>query len=598
MSEDLKIPLIVGITGHIDIAEDETYIAEQLDLFWKHLRRIVGPETPIVLLSSIAQGADHYVVKYCPEDVRYAVVLPFELEAYQRDFETPEALEDFKQDLAGAFKVITCKAEPGDYTAGSDYVRTRADVLLSMWDGTEALDAAGNPKKGGTYDQIKEAFNLNDLLVDHQEKIHLSVNLAVTRKRTQPGKRLFQSSVPLEILTWEEDKDCFSGKPFADYDPDNADDLTDSENCGGSIIKRIGNFNRNIPQTIEIDEWVKQDILQAGNAEIQQQKLDFVHKDLVRFSYFDKEALKHQELYRKQFNWILLISFIAAICSQLSKITFSAHELINAICVNSLMFLFFIGIFFALILNRFYIKKTDDYQKYCDNRVVAELMRLKIFWSLAGIREELSEMVLTESGDFFCALPLCNWEVSSILPSSGNTIDDELENQMPTVRKAWIQNQLNYYRTRTIPKFKKWHHQTKFWANIFYGMSVSLALFFIMHTFFFNEIDLLGWCGLHHNYYRGMLISIGPFIFASLGWLLEKKQWGAMAEAYSHMADLFEKTEKKFEKLDAELASGTVSMEKCILLKQQFIKELMFYCHIENNEWKDIRSNSKPEPMI
>lgn len=84
----------------------------------------------------------------------------------------------------------------------------------------------------------------------------------------------------------------------------------------------------------------------------------------------------------------MLISFIATICSQLSKITFSAHELINAICVNSLMFLFFIGIFFALILNRFYIKKTDDYQKYCDNRVVAELMRLKIFWSLAGIRED------------------------------------------------------------------------------------------------------------------------------------------------------------------------------------------------------------------
>lgn len=270
MKEDLKIPLIVGITGHIDIADDEKYIAEQLGVFWKHLRETAGPETPIVLLSSIARGADHYAVKYCPEDVKYVAVLPFELESYQRDFAEPEELEDFKRDLAGAFKVITCNAEPGDYSTGSYYVRTRSDILLSMWDGTEALDAAGYPKKGGTYDQIREAFNLNDLLIQHQEKVHLSVNLAVTRKHSLPGKRLFQSSVPLEILTWEEDKDCFSGKPFADYDPDNADDLTGSGNGISIIVKRISNFNRNIPQTVEIDKWLKEDILQAGNAAMQQ----------------------------------------------------------------------------------------------------------------------------------------------------------------------------------------------------------------------------------------------------------------------------------------------------------------------------------------
>ena len=104
-AECLKIPVVVGVSGHIDVAQDEPWILSQLAVFWKKVREIVGAETPIVLLSSLAQGADHYVVRSMPEDgKRYCAVLPFAREEYEKDFvdhaRKPGALDEFLQDLA------------------------------------------------------------------------------------------------------------------------------------------------------------------------------------------------------------------------------------------------------------------------------------------------------------------------------------------------------------------------------------------------------------------------------------------------------------------------------------------------------------------
>ena len=144
----LKIPLVVGISGHISIAEDESYVAAQIQAFWKHLRHIIGPETPLVLLSSIARGADHYAVKYRPDDVKYIVVLPFKEEEYRKDFDQEEDLINYQNDLTGAYKTIICNAPAGDYSAASDYIRQRSDILLTIWDGRAAVDSSGEPKKG------------------------------------------------------------------------------------------------------------------------------------------------------------------------------------------------------------------------------------------------------------------------------------------------------------------------------------------------------------------------------------------------------------------------------------------------------------------
>ena len=185
-SNCLKIPVIVGISGHIDILTPEAEIEKQMHIFWHALQNLVGPETPIILLSSIAPGADHLAVKYRPETVKYCAVLPFDETAYRNTF-SGRSLKEYDDDLHGAYKIIRCHASAGDYAPASEYIRKHSDIILTLWDGYESLNPetrAAEP--GGTYYQICSASGMDELLLPHQEKVHLIVNLPVERSRKGP----------------------------------------------------------------------------------------------------------------------------------------------------------------------------------------------------------------------------------------------------------------------------------------------------------------------------------------------------------------------------------------------------------------------------
>lgn len=222
----------------------------RLEFFWKRVREIVGEKTPIILLSSIAQGADHYVVRSLPEDIRYCAVLPFARDKYEKDFidyaRKPEALDEFHQDLAGAYKVVQCGAEPDDYAAASDYIRSRSDILITLWDGYESLNEDRSPKKGGTYYLLRRAFGMDDLLIRHQEKAHLIINLTVSRegehKKYENRVCCFEPDPALNVISWDEGTRQFSASPLDEWTADFLRKTGEGSHCGGFggwISKRI-----------------------------------------------------------------------------------------------------------------------------------------------------------------------------------------------------------------------------------------------------------------------------------------------------------------------------------------------------------------------
>ena len=187
LTEKPKGPLVVGVSGHIDIKAPER-VREKLAAFWETLRELAGKDTPVLLLTSIARGADHLATESCrSRGVKYCVVLPFAEEEYRKDFAEGQAAADFEEDLAGAYKVMTCDAAPGDYAAASDYVGKHCDLLLTMWDGYESLGPEGKPERGGTYHQIRTAFGMDAPLPNRRAKKHLVVNIAVERSRKGPA---------------------------------------------------------------------------------------------------------------------------------------------------------------------------------------------------------------------------------------------------------------------------------------------------------------------------------------------------------------------------------------------------------------------------
>ena len=229
LAETLRVPLVVGVTGHIDI-QDPVRAEETLETFWETIRKLAGDDTPIVLLTSIARGADHFATKICrSRNVRYCVVLPFAEAEYRKDFTAPGELEDFDEDLRGAYKIITCDAAPRDYAVASDYVRKHCDVLLAMWDGYETCGPDGKPEKGGTYHQIRTALGMDDLLRLHQEKKHLVVNIAVERSRKglayhashgEAQKCVFPERYGLSVLSCDDEKKEVGAVDFSEWTAD------------------------------------------------------------------------------------------------------------------------------------------------------------------------------------------------------------------------------------------------------------------------------------------------------------------------------------------------------------------------------------------
>ena len=84
----------------------------------------------------------------------------------------------------------------------------------------------------------------------------------------------------------------------------------------------------------------------------------------------------------------------------------------------------------------------------------------------------------------------------------------------------------------------------------------------------------------------GVRSTFNAFVVATLGWMMEKHQWGQIALQYRKALSLFRKTEQY------------IGENHSVLDRRQMIKEMILYAHHENAEWNEIKNGAKPEPMI
>lgn len=117
------------------------------------------PAPAVRIISPLAEGADQIVAEeglsagfelHCP--------LPFKQEEYERDFSSPESLEEFRYLLTRA-SLVTVLGGKGEteaerdalYASAGREVLRRSDVVIAVWDGNPARGA------GGTAQIVEEA---------------------------------------------------------------------------------------------------------------------------------------------------------------------------------------------------------------------------------------------------------------------------------------------------------------------------------------------------------------------------------------------------------------------------------------------------------
>ncbi len=141
-----KIPLAVGVTGHIPLREkDRDVLRASVRQELERLRKSY-PHTPLRMLCSLAAGADLLCADAAEElGIPLTAALPTEPGEYEKSF-SPEALEKFRHHLGRAETSFTVPAAE-KMTEGMDirefryrqagiFVAEHCHVLLALWDGT------------------------------------------------------------------------------------------------------------------------------------------------------------------------------------------------------------------------------------------------------------------------------------------------------------------------------------------------------------------------------------------------------------------------------------------------------------------------------
>ncbi len=147
------LPLIVGVTGHRDLRSEDVPKIEAM------VRKILdevqeqAPHTPLLVVSSLAEGADRLVARIALErGHRLVVPLPLPPVAFEEDFDGDGSNAEFRELLnrADPWFVVSehlVSVPPDDRSRGyalvGAYLAQSCQILIALWDGVVTGKSGG-----------------------------------------------------------------------------------------------------------------------------------------------------------------------------------------------------------------------------------------------------------------------------------------------------------------------------------------------------------------------------------------------------------------------------------------------------------------------
>ena len=148
--------LTIGVTGHRDLLEEEIPALKKCvrEFFLKLSKDY--PDLDLQLITPLAEGSDRLVTDVALElGVDLIVPLPMAQADYERDFSSPEAVEEFRTSLDTARVVhlrtlpeagsgpVTEEDRGRQYAQLGIFVSNHSQILLALWDGKPSTAIGG-----------------------------------------------------------------------------------------------------------------------------------------------------------------------------------------------------------------------------------------------------------------------------------------------------------------------------------------------------------------------------------------------------------------------------------------------------------------------
>lgn len=560
------IPLYLGITGHRDI----------MDKNWNDLKKLIidvfvhkqnqCPDTPIILLTPLAEGADRIAAHAAIEcKIEFIAILPMPVDEFKHDFLSSDSLKEFNDLLSKASKVIELPLQEGvtikdltnidkrneQYYQSGLFISRQCHTLIAFWDGID------NKKKGGTADIVRLKKS------------------GIPMKFEQNSKKLnqLQTGLIYQIITPRLSNPVIDN-PFTikmlfpyRYGNDHVKAKKDDE----ETLKRIDSYNR-------VVSW-RLPHLEKG-AKISANNLFDGYPHL-------KQDLKLQSIAEK-------FAVAGELANSFQSKRYYALKGLLSLVVLAFLFLHSNAEFFhePLILLLypvtmgigaiwFFIANAKKYEyKHEDYRALSEAFRIQFFLKAAGKNENVSDHYLKRHrGEL-------EWVLYALRAS---LINDWESNDRPSVVKIshpmdiltflktnWIEDQLKYFKrmaTQHDNSSKNW----KFLANLSFLIAIlSACLLFVIS--FYKGIFPENLKNFEANLHSTLSCCTSVFLVlaAALHGYSEKMIFAEQAKNYQQMAELFQLANEKLNHA-IELKDPTEAND--------IISELAQEALLENGDW-------------
>ena len=464
MRENEAIPIVVGVSGHRaleagDAAALRAAVKEQLEGL-----RALCPNSPLVMLSSLAEGGDLLCADVAEElGVALIAALPMERGEYEKDF-SDAGRAALAHQLARAGRVFvappTERVPPAPdrdflYRQAGVYISAHCHVLLALWDGRES-----GPARCGTAAAVD--FSLRGAYSPASGvSLRSDSNEAVIHIVTPRGENRAEAAGTVHVLGNRE--------------------------AMRETITRTDEFNRLAAKLPPSGGKLLPPDAPRGGAAGRTERL---------YLAADALSMRFAALYRR----ILALLAAASTALTLAFLLYDEAEAIWMIVVCGAMLL-------AAYLAQRAARRTACHRRYIDYRVLAECLRVQSFLRYAGSGAEAAELMTwtqqEETGwimDALCAL--------SIGAEKGESHD---------ILACWVEDQRDYHR-RAEGKAERSAAASERVVRIALGLSITLYFAALLFELFCGGSMLrpLLEVGNAEHYRTALKIVLGSISAATL----------------------------------------------------------------------------------
>lgn len=551
------LPLVVGVTGHRDLrSEDEPTLEALVRGIFDHFRRRC-PATPILLMSSLAEGADRFVARIAlAAGARLIVPLPLPQAEYEKDFVSPESKAEFAELLSRAEQVLELPwvqgntpesvCEPGEprnrqYAAAGAHLAHHSQILIALWDGVEAAGTGGTAQ------------------IVHFQLEGVPPPYAPPRNPLDPP----QSGPVYHIVT-----------PRRSNPTPNGPALTlqkrypsgpEPEAAAASyerVYARMNTFNEDsvrltVPladRVVQSEGWLLPADAVAG---LPSQLRSF----LTHFAQADVFAIHYQRAALWVLNVLLLIVFLAAFFM-------SASDPLEDSPWSRGLYVAMLGIAYLVSI----LATRADYEsKYLDYRALAEGMRVQLFWRLAGLPDSVADHYLRKQRS------VLDWIRDAIRIWDLGAETDASRGRLDLVLARWVQAQHAYY-VRAAHRDRRRLLWLRGIGNVFFigGFLWAGVKFFLGSVHPTIDTMMIPPWQANALHMLIVLVSLAPVAAALLYGYAKTRALSEHAQQYTRMAQLFARADEILTQLLKENRSAEA---------RQLLLDLGKEALMENSDW-------------